>query len=289
MDDLTDGERRNEELQEEPQMEEPDDETLRNLALNASLVIEEIQELVDFEFGFTVESLRWFDGYVDRLRDSGDPPSEEALHIWTSVFGSYVGEMIIRTLGGVWKWVDGQLAVILPDGSHAYPMNKTAKQLTEKEGHSLFEFYKSVLIMPQMEKAMRRGLDIVSIDLSGTGLEVFRAIEGLEKYGWEAAVAPVPSDAALSGIITPSLEVRDYGHVEVYAPARARSDARPVAIALAIEKKRHPAVLVQVGLEKDDRAFVADFVFNAPGCDNVQTLLFQTGDKELFIYRKQEE
>jgi hypothetical protein len=80
-----------------------------------------------------------FIGQTPRTPDSNE--DEETLWVASKMFGAYVGEVVLRTLGG--KWVsetapDGGIRpTIMIEGARGFPVDKVWKRLTESEYDAL--------------------------------------------------------------------------------------------------------------------------------------------------------
>ena len=128
---------------------ELDAQTLCRLRENAALVVRQADTLADFAFGYTPESLEWLDGFIERLRVDGMFEGTGGIDGYLNVFGSYLGEAVIRAGGGEWKRCDGDLGVTLPEGNWAFPFAKVEKLLRGEDGQSLLGFYEAALALPQ--------------------------------------------------------------------------------------------------------------------------------------------
>lgn len=100
-----------------------------HIRANAELVIQELRSLGGVDFGYTPEAVEWLEGYIERLRNSGQFKNDEMKSKLTSVFGSFLGECIVRCHGGKWKQHDGVWFVAFADGNMAFPFAKVAKQI----------------------------------------------------------------------------------------------------------------------------------------------------------------
>ena len=132
-----------------PVIKPPSEEQLFFIRENAKLVIRMSNDLVDFDFGYTEESLQWFAGYIDRLRNGGLFSDPKTFNKYASVFASYFGEVIIHAFGGEWKYYDGELAIILDGKDWVFPFSKVTKQMENEDGDSIFGLYQ---ILPFRDK-----------------------------------------------------------------------------------------------------------------------------------------
>ena len=97
---------------------------------NARLAIEEMGPLsgLGTDFGFNRDSVVWVEGYIERLRTSGQFREQRALNNLCSVLGSFLGECLIHAYGGEWRNHDGRWGVYFRNESAAFPFSKVIKQ-----------------------------------------------------------------------------------------------------------------------------------------------------------------
>ena len=118
-----------------------------HIRANAELVIEQIRSLAGNDFGYTRESVDWLEGYIERLRDSGEFDSPEMKYKLTSVFGSFLGECIVRCYGGFWTQYNDDWAVAFPKGGMAFPFAKVRKQLENGLGDGISSFFRAIPVI----------------------------------------------------------------------------------------------------------------------------------------------
>lgn len=87
---------------------------------NANLTGQQLAPLAGGEFGFDEKSVRWLDGYIERLRLSGGFGELVDKNRLISVFGSFLGECIVRCHGGAWAERDGHWCVAFDERNCAY-------------------------------------------------------------------------------------------------------------------------------------------------------------------------
>lgn len=75
---------------------------VEHIKANAKMTIQQMRPLNRIDFGYTRESVEWLEGYIERLRQSGEFQAEATKDKLVSVFGSFLGECIVRCYGGVW-------------------------------------------------------------------------------------------------------------------------------------------------------------------------------------------
>ena len=131
---------------------------------NAVRVIEGCAPLsrLGSRFGYNRESVEWLDGYIDRLRDSGEFKEEEQLNNLTINFGCFLGECIRAAYGGAGRKHDVAWGVFFKDSSGAFPFSKVRKQLENGSagGDSILSFYDLLPRIPsgELEKQGELGL-----------------------------------------------------------------------------------------------------------------------------------
>ncbi len=96
---------------------------------NAEMVIQQLRPLSGIEFGYNRESVEWLEGYIERLRQSNGLQDEATREKLTSVFGSYLGECIVRCYGGRWEQREGVWCIAFDSRNAAFPFAKVAKQM----------------------------------------------------------------------------------------------------------------------------------------------------------------
>lgn len=118
-----------------------DDEALRRIRWNGDFAIEQFAPLVDFQFGYTRQSVEWVEGFIDRQRASRQDHGQ-----LVSVLGSFLGEAIIVAAGGAWDDVDGSYGIAFNAGEQrnvCFPFAKVAKQFANgpESGDGILSFY----------------------------------------------------------------------------------------------------------------------------------------------------
>ena len=102
-----------------------------HIRANAEMVVRQMSLISDTDFGYTQESVKWLEGYIERLRLSGEFENVETKTKLISVFGSFLGECVVRNYGGTWKVYEdaGVWCVAFDDDNIAFPFAKVAKQM----------------------------------------------------------------------------------------------------------------------------------------------------------------
>ena len=108
------------------------------------MVVRELKTLSDIEFAYTQESVEWLAGYIERLRSSGEFESVEVRNKLISMFGSYLGECIVRCYGGEWRQHEGVWGVAFTDGNMAFPYAKVAKQFDNGAVDDITSFFRII-------------------------------------------------------------------------------------------------------------------------------------------------
>jgi len=100
-------------------------------------------------FGFNRASVEWVEGYIERLRSSGDFSGKQDFGSLPSVLGSFLGECIVQTYGGEWRNEDGWWGIYFNDRNAAYPFNKVTKQFENGRdgGDSILSFFDTIPIV----------------------------------------------------------------------------------------------------------------------------------------------
>ena len=112
-----------------------------HIKANAEMVVEQLRPLSDADFGYTRESVEWLEGYVERLRNSGQLESSEMRNKLTSVFGSFLGECVVRCYGGRWRQHEGVWCVAFDGDNIVFPFAKIAKQIDNGLDDGIASFF----------------------------------------------------------------------------------------------------------------------------------------------------
>jgi hypothetical protein len=121
---------------------------------NAEMVVQELGPLSGIDFGYTRESVEWLGGYIERLRNSGEFDSDQTRNKLTSVFGSFLGECIVRCYGGTWEQADdGVWCVAFSHDNMAFPFAKVAKQIDNGLEDGIASFFTAIpLLFPELAR-----------------------------------------------------------------------------------------------------------------------------------------
>jgi hypothetical protein len=119
---------------------------------NAELVVSQMRQLCGFEFGYDAQSVAWLDGYIERQRARADI-TQELVDGLVSVFGSYLGECVIRCYGGYWENEGGQWRVSFDGDNAVYPFGKVSKQFQNGPEDSIGSFFEVIPVLFAAVKA----------------------------------------------------------------------------------------------------------------------------------------
>lgn len=119
------------------------EETIRE---NARTVIERFRPLSNLgaKFGYNHDSVAWVEGFLERQHQTEIAATD--VEILVQLVGSYLGECIIRTYGGVWRERDGTWGVFFDELNAAFPFDKVRKQLENgvEGGDSILSFFEVI-------------------------------------------------------------------------------------------------------------------------------------------------
>jgi hypothetical protein len=101
---------------------------------NAEFMVQKLGTTSGINFGYNRESVEWLEGYIERLRESGTLVDEAAKQKFANIFGSFLGECIVRCYGGSWAERSGSWAVAFDDQNCVFPFAKVMKQIENGRG-----------------------------------------------------------------------------------------------------------------------------------------------------------
>jgi hypothetical protein len=113
---------------------------------NAERVVQEFGPISGIHFGYNHESVEWLDGYIQRLRQS-DVFDEATRKKLTIVFGSFLGECVVKCYGGKWEQQKGDWCVAFGSRDLAFPFAKVAKQMEGEPYQSIASFFRLIPIL----------------------------------------------------------------------------------------------------------------------------------------------
>ena len=107
---------------------------------NAELVLKQMRQVSGIDFGYDAESIAWLDGYIERQRARTDI-TQELVQGLVNVFGSYLGECVIKCYGGYWEIEEGHWRVSFNENNALYPFSKVQKQFENGSEDSIKSFF----------------------------------------------------------------------------------------------------------------------------------------------------
>ena len=112
----------------------------KEIESNAGLVIKKFQSLTDFKFGFNAQSVKWVDGFLNRIRrnEGFDDNQKQGL---VNTIGSFLGQCIVTCYGGEWGDKDGGPGIRFNEENWAFPFAKVEKHLSNGEGDSIYSYF----------------------------------------------------------------------------------------------------------------------------------------------------
>ena len=122
--------------------------TADNAGAHAQLAVKVAREEYEVDLDFSPPSLERLDAQIDGLREEGLTGEEAAEVLF--VFGCYLGEVMVRGLGGRWTATARSplrevspwpMVVLLPSGSTWDPIGKAYKRLELGDSEYLPAFY----------------------------------------------------------------------------------------------------------------------------------------------------
>ena len=122
-------------------MSTDDTEELGKIRANADLAIEQFGPASgQTGFGYTPESVKWVEGFIERQRVREDA-SPEFVRGLVNVIGSYLGECIIRCHGGRWTRDQDGWFVAFDARNAVYPFSKVEKQFANGREDGIHSFF----------------------------------------------------------------------------------------------------------------------------------------------------
>ena len=122
--------------------------TPENARDHAAIAVRLAREEWDTELDYSRASLEALDAEIDGLREQGQDGEQAAETLF--VFGCYLGEVLIRELGGAWAPTGRSalrgvspwpMVVVLPDGSSWDVIGKTYRRLELGDSEFLPAFF----------------------------------------------------------------------------------------------------------------------------------------------------
>ena len=122
--------------------------TAENAPDHAAIAVRLAQQLWDTELDYSAHSLESLDDAIDTLREEGQDGEDAAEALF--VFGCYLGEVLVRQLGGTWtesvrsalrELSPWPMVVVLRDGSAWDAIGKAYKRLELGDAEYLPAFF----------------------------------------------------------------------------------------------------------------------------------------------------
>lgn len=111
----------------------------------ANTLIATASETLGVQLAFDSDSVKWLDGYIERVRSGMD---ESQIHGLSNTIGAFLGECIISNYGGSWRQSDyGNWGVFFDDENVVFPFAKTYKQLAHGKDDSIFGMYNIIPVV----------------------------------------------------------------------------------------------------------------------------------------------
>jgi hypothetical protein len=105
-------------------------EKIEQFRSSADWLIQNMRPVSLMDFGYTRDSVKWLEGYIERLRLSGQFNDAASRDNMIGVFGSFLGECIIQSYGGSWEQRDEGWRIEFKPGSYVLPFAKVSKQMS---------------------------------------------------------------------------------------------------------------------------------------------------------------
>jgi hypothetical protein len=118
-----------------------------HLKANAEMTIQQLRPLSGMDFGYNRASVEWLEGYIERLRQSGQLASADLKDRLTGVFGSFLGECIVRCHGGAWEQRNDGWCVAFDPKNAAFPFAKVRKQLDHGAEDGIGGFFRAIPVV----------------------------------------------------------------------------------------------------------------------------------------------
>lgn len=126
-----------------------DTKLAEDMEANAKNAVELAKTRFQAKLDYGTDSVQVLESLFDRVQYSmPDPESRETLGLLTRLWGSYLGEVIRRKLGGEWLiWTDrhGKTMALQVGDATVFPHNKVKKRLERGADHNVWNYYQSVV------------------------------------------------------------------------------------------------------------------------------------------------
>ena len=96
---------------------------------NAKLVIKQMKDQFGVTLSYDEKSVAWLDDYIAGIRAA---LSRDITNSLIDVLGSFFGECIRHSFGGVWKQTEGGWAISFDDNNAVFPFAKISKHFDQR-------------------------------------------------------------------------------------------------------------------------------------------------------------
>jgi hypothetical protein len=108
---------------------------------NAEMAIEKFRPVSGMDFGYNRESVVWLEGYIERMRQSDKFKDRATYEKLANVFGSFLGECVVKCYGGAWTEREGDWCVAFDSRNVVFPFAKVAKQMENGREDGIGSFF----------------------------------------------------------------------------------------------------------------------------------------------------
>jgi hypothetical protein len=109
--------------------------------------IREAGPISHINLGYNLESVEWLEGYIERLRKSGQFKETDQKFGLVGVFGSFLGECVIHNYGGAWRERSEGWRVEFRKDTYVLPFSKVSKQLDNGLSDGIGWFFRAIPIV----------------------------------------------------------------------------------------------------------------------------------------------
>lgn len=123
--------------------DDPDlDQVVRQVRISADIFAGFVSHNFEVDLMSDADSVRWVSDHIDTVRETIDSYRKKQ---FISVIGSWLGEAIIASYGGLWLLEDDHLVVEVQggDGFKAFPFREVSRQFAEgsADGASILRYF----------------------------------------------------------------------------------------------------------------------------------------------------
>jgi hypothetical protein len=117
---------------------------IEQIKSTAEQFVQDVRPVSRIDFGYTLESVEWLEGYIERLRQSGQFTDVRAKTNLVGVFGSFLGECIIHCYGGAWMQRDEGWCVEFRRDTYVFPFARVSKQFDNGSEDGVGWFFRAI-------------------------------------------------------------------------------------------------------------------------------------------------